>query len=68
MTTDERRSRQPPLRTLSSPRSPARLELMSVSEETIRKLLTRKKLRRYKFGNRTLVNVAELRSLVREIK
>jgi excisionase family DNA binding protein len=42
--------------------------LMSVSEETIRKMLTRKQLERYKFGGRTLVLVAQLRSLVRKVK
>ena len=42
--------------------------LMTVSEETIRKMLTRKRLRRYKFGGRTLVKVAELRAQVKEAK
>ena len=42
--------------------------LMTVSEETIRKMLTRKHLRRYKFGGRTLVKVAELRAKVKEAK
>ena len=42
--------------------------LMTVSEETIRKMLTRKHLRRYKFGGRTLISVAQLRALVKEIK
>jgi excisionase family DNA binding protein len=41
---------------------------MTVSEETIRKMLTRKRLRRYKFGGRTLVKVAELRAQVKEAK
>ena len=40
--------------------------LMSVSQETIRKLLTRKRLSRYKFFGRTLIRVSELRSLVRK--
>jgi len=39
-----------------------------VSQETIRKMLTRKRLRRYKFGNRTLIKVAELRAKVKEVK
>ena len=43
-------------------------QLMTVSKETIRKMLTRKVLRRYKFGGRTLIRVAQLRSLVREAK
>jgi excisionase family DNA binding protein len=42
--------------------------LMTVSEETIRKMLTRKRLRRYKFGARTLISVAQLRALVKEVK
>ncbi|MGD0178941.1 MAG: excisionase family DNA-binding protein [Candidatus Sulfotelmatobacter sp.] len=42
--------------------------LMMVSEETIRKMLTRKRLKRYKFGGRTLVKVAELRAHVKEAK
>jgi hypothetical protein len=42
--------------------------LMTVSEETIRKMLTRKLLRRFKFGGRTLVSVRQLRGLVREVK
>jgi excisionase family DNA binding protein len=42
--------------------------LMTVSEETIRKMLTRKRLRRYKFGGRTLISVAQLRALVKEVK
>jgi excisionase family DNA binding protein len=42
--------------------------LMTVSEETIRKMLTRRRLRRYKFGGRTLVKVAELRAQVKEAK
>jgi excisionase family DNA binding protein len=42
--------------------------LMTVSEETIRKMLTRRRLRRYKFGSRTLISVAQLRAQVREVK
>lgn len=42
--------------------------LMTVSQETIRKMLTRRRLRRYKFGNRTLIKVAELRAQVKEVK
>ena len=42
--------------------------LMAVSEETIRKLLTKGRLSRYKFFGRTLVRVSELRSLVRKVK
>jgi excisionase family DNA binding protein len=42
--------------------------LMTVSQETIRKMLTTKRLRRYKFGGRTLISVAQLRALVKEVK
>jgi excisionase family DNA binding protein len=35
------------------------------SEPTIRRMLAKQKLARYKFGGRTLISVAELDSLVR---
>ena len=40
--------------------------LMTVSQETIRKMLTRKVLDRFKFGGRTLIKVSQLRSKVRK--
>jgi excisionase family DNA binding protein len=41
---------------------------LSVSEVTIRRNLTNKKLRRFKVGGRTLIKVGDLMALVKEIK
>jgi Helix-turn-helix domain len=43
-------------------------EFLSVSEVTVRRHLTQKRLRRFKAGGRTLVKVADLMALVREVK
>jgi hypothetical protein len=47
---------------------PAGADLLSVSQVTIRRYLTQKKLRRFKVGGRTLVKVGDLMNLVKEIK
>jgi excisionase family DNA binding protein len=39
-------------------------ERYTVAESTVWRLLGAKKIRRYKFGGRTLVSLAELRALV----
>ena len=49
----------------------AAAELLSVSEVTIRRFLTQKRLRRFKVGGpngRTLVRVSDLMKLVKEAK
>jgi len=43
-------------------------DLLSVSQVTIRRYLTQKKLRRFKVGGRTLIKVGDLMALVKEIK
>jgi excisionase family DNA binding protein len=43
-------------------------EFLSVSEVTVRRHLTQKRLRRYKCGGRTLVKVGDLQALIREVK
>jgi excisionase family DNA binding protein len=37
------------------------------SEPTIRRMLTKKKLQRYRFQGRTLIRLSELRALVRAV-
>jgi hypothetical protein len=41
-------------------------EITHTSEPTIRRKLTRRELKRYKFSGRTLIRVSELLALVRE--
>lgn len=43
-------------------------EFLSVSDVTIRRFLTHKKLRRFKAGGRTLVRMSDLMELVKEVK
>lgn len=43
-------------------------EFLSVSDVTIRRFLTHKKLRRFKAGGRTLVRLSDLLELVKEVK
>jgi excisionase family DNA binding protein len=42
-------------------------ELLKVHEISVRRLLTQKKLKRYKFGARTLIRKSEVLALVREV-
>lgn len=46
----------------------AAAEFLSVSDVTIRRFLTHKKLRRFKAGGRTLVRMNDLLQLVKEVK
>jgi hypothetical protein len=46
---------------------PGAMELTTYSEPSIRRLLTQKKLTRYKLGGRTLIDRAELLSLIRKV-
>lgn len=41
--------------------------LLKLSEISIRRFLTVKKLRRYKVGSRTLLHASEVRSLIHEV-
>jgi excisionase family DNA binding protein len=43
-------------------------ETYSVSQVTIRRLLTQGKLRRFKFGGRTLIKASDLQALIEEVK
>jgi excisionase family DNA binding protein len=42
-------------------------ELVRVSEDTIRHYLVKRKLRRFKFGGRTLLSRAEVLGLIKEV-
>jgi excisionase family DNA binding protein len=42
-------------------------EMLKMSEITIRRMLTQKRLRRYKVGSRTLLRLAEVLALVHEV-
>jgi len=41
--------------------------ILKLSEISIRRFLTLRKLKRYKVGSRTLLNAVEVRALVREV-
>jgi excisionase family DNA binding protein len=43
-------------------------ERITVSEPTIRRFLTQKRLRRFKAGRRTLIKLSDLMGLVKEVK
>ena len=42
--------------------------ILKMSEISIRRFLTQKKLRRYKVGSRTLVKISEVLGLIHEVK
>ncbi|HEV2617945.1 MAG TPA: helix-turn-helix domain-containing protein [Candidatus Acidoferrales bacterium] len=41
-------------------------EILKISEISVRRYLTQKKLRRFKVGSRTLILLSEVQSLIRE--
>jgi excisionase family DNA binding protein len=43
-------------------------EMLNLSQVTIRRYLTQKRLRRFKVGSRTLIKVGDLMGLVKEAK
>jgi helix-turn-helix protein len=43
-------------------------KIVKLAEPTIRRYLTTKKLRRYKIGGRTLIKVADLLGMIKEVK
>jgi excisionase family DNA binding protein len=47
---------------------PEGAKIVKLAEPTIRRYLTTKKLRRYKIGGRTLIKVADLLGLIKEVK
>ena len=46
---------------------PGAMQLTHYSEPSVRRLLTQKKLARYKLGGRTLIDRAELLRLIRKV-
>jgi excisionase family DNA binding protein len=47
---------------------PTGAEMLNLSQVTIRRYLTQKRLRRFKVGSRTLIKVGDLMGLVKEAK